>query len=203
MALRGGVAIVGLFLVYAAGNSVVSAGRAMPRHSPTNEAPRVLASTDVQLQGAATAPATLASAPAAPASLAPIAAGGGAEMESPLVLMVREGRSELPGDLIVERKGDSVVVDFDTQSGRTRRRDKFEQMVRTTLPLVYGPRAQSLLSTIPEGSLMGGGDLLTELPVRGLHFPMPEGWTLDLWPETRPGRDGPLVVSYRAKVRKN
>jgi hypothetical protein len=57
-----------------------------------------------------------------------------------------------------------------------------------------------VLAAIPEGSLIGEGDLLTELPLRGIHLPLGAGYQLTVWPETRPGRDGPLVVSYRARV---
>jgi hypothetical protein len=83
---------------------------------------------------------------------------------------------------------------------RTRRRDKFERVVRQTLPLVYGARVDSVLRAIPDGGIAAGADLLTQLPKRGVHLKVAEGWTLDLWPETRPGEDGPLVVSYRARV---
>jgi hypothetical protein len=91
-------------------------------------------------------------------------------------------------------------VDFDLMMTRTRRRDKFERILRETLPALYGARADSVLGTIPEGSLVGEGDLLTELPLRGIHLPLGAGYQLTVWPETRPGRDGPLVVSYRARV---
>lgn len=119
-----------------------------------------------------------------------------------LPILVREGRSELADSIIVERAGDSIVVDFDTQNGRTRRRDKFERVVRETLPRVYGTDAASVLAAIPDGALLTG-DLITELPERGLHLPLATGWTIDLWPQTRPGRDGPLVVGYRMKARRN
>ena len=113
---------------------------------------------------------------------------------------MREGRSDLPDSLIAERAGDSVVVDFDTPMTRTRRRDKFESVVRRTLPMVFGAPIDSVLRTIPDGAIVGDADLLTELPKRGVHLPIANGWTLDLWPETRPGQDGPLMVSYWARV---
>jgi hypothetical protein len=119
-----------------------------------------------------------------------------------LPILVGEGRSDLLDSVVVERAGDSVVVDFDTQDRRTRRRDKFERVVRETLPRVYGASAAQALAAIPDGALLTG-DLLTELPDRGLHLPLGTGWTLDLWPETRPGRDGPLVVSYRVQARRS
>jgi hypothetical protein len=72
--------------------------------------------------------------------------------------------------------------------------------VRRTLPLVYGAHIDSVLRTIPDGEIAGTADLLHELPHRGLHLRVAPGWMLDLWPETRPGQDGPLVVGYRARV---
>jgi hypothetical protein len=106
----------------------------------------------------------------------------------------------LKDSVLAERAGDSVIVDFDVTMMRTRRRDKFERIMRETLPAVYGARVDSVLAAIPEGSLIGEGDLLTELPLRGIHLPLGTAYQLILWPETRPGRDGPLVVSYRARV---
>jgi hypothetical protein len=67
---------------------------------------------------------------------------------------------------------------------------------------VYGARADSLLAGVPEGGLVDG-DLLTELPARGLRVALADGWALRVWPETRPGRDGPLVVRYRTVVAKD
>ena len=118
----------------------------------------------------------------------------------PLAPIVSEGRSELPEGLSVVRVGDSLTVHFDTELGRTRIPEKFERTVRTTLPLLYGARAESLLAELPEGSIARAGELLTELPTRGVRIPTRDGWTLIVRPETRPGRDGPLVVRYVATV---
>jgi hypothetical protein len=96
---------------------------------------------------------------------------------------------------------DSAVVHFDTEIGRTRRRDKFEQIVRATLPALYGARAESLLVAVPVGGLMAGRDLLTEVVAKGIRLPLAGGDTLEIWPQSRPGQDGPLVVSYRALIR--
>lgn len=100
------------------------------------------------------------------------------------------------------RTGDTVVVSFDTPMQRTRRPEKFEQIVRSTLGDVYGPKANSLLATIPTGSLVQVQDLFAELPTSGLHIQLPAGGTISLWPQTRERRDGPLVVAYRATVRR-
>ena len=102
------------------------------------------------------------------------------------------------------RSGDTVTVYFDTPMTRTRRPEKFERIVRTTLPRVYGAEsaAATAMSALPEGQLLASaGDLLTELPTRGLQLPAGEGRALTLWPGTRPGEDGPLVVSYRVVIK--
>jgi len=44
---------------------------------------------------------------------------------------------------------------------------------------------------------MAAGDLVSELTQQGVKLPPYDGWTVAVWPETRPGQDGPLVVSYR------
>jgi hypothetical protein len=119
-----------------------------------------------------------------------------------VAILVSEGRTDLTASLIAERAGDSLVVDFDAPETRTRRRDKFEAVVRRTLPMIYGAPVDSVLRAIPEGGIVGSADLLNELPKRGIHLPLGDGSTLDLWPETRAGQDGPLVVTYWARVRR-
>lgn len=195
-----GICAMGLLGVYVMGASAANAWRATKRGDTVHVASRasVVASSVsgagvVKQQGST----ILASSPAATVPASP-AVGGGAT--APLSIRIREGRSDLPDSLIAERAGDSVVVDFDTPLTRTRRRDKFESVVRRTLPLVFSAPIDSVLRTIPDGGIVGGVDLLTELPKRGVHLRVADGWTLDLWPETRPGQDGPLVVSYWARV---
>lgn len=117
-----------------------------------------------------------------------------------LAPVVAEGRTELGDSVFALREGSVVTVHFDTPMGRTRRRDKFESMVRRTLPKIYGAAADSALVALPAGSLTGAGDLLTELPANGIRLALSNGATLSIWPRTRPGRDGPLVVAYRAIV---
>ncbi len=118
----------------------------------------------------------------------------------PLLPIVAEGATRLRDSVVAIRRGDSVTVHFDTPRGRTRRPEKFEQIVRATLPAIYGPFADSVLVHIPAGDLTRGADLLTDLPTRGLRLSLGAGWALALWPETRRGQDGPLVVMYRAQV---
>lgn len=111
--------------------------------------------------------------------------------------VIPAGRTDLQDGTFADRTEDSVIVHFDTPLLRTRRRDKFEQVVRATLPAVYGPIADSILAAIPAGGIAPTGDLLKELPSKGVRLPVRDGWALTLWPVTRPGQDGPLVVSYR------
>lgn len=220
-----GVAVMGLIGIYVIGASAASAIRANPRSDSTRVAPRasVVASSesggrDVALQGAVTPVSALTSAPVAASVSVPVSAAVSAPVQaavttpvtpvtalapvsrSPVAFIVREGRTTFPDSIIAERGGDSVIVDFDTPGARTRRRDKFEDVVRRTLPLVYGATVDSVLRAIPAGGIIGSVDLLTELPRRGAHLRVAAGWTLDLWPETRPGQDGPLVVGYRARM---
>jgi hypothetical protein len=73
-------------------------------------------------------------------------------------------------------------------------------IVRQTLHTVYGAIADTVLATVPAGRLAGHNELLTTLPTRGIHLTGPRGVRIALWPETRPGRDGPLAVAYRTTV---
>jgi hypothetical protein len=116
------------------------------------------------------------------------------------VPIVAQGQTALGVGIVAMRSDSGVTVVFDTDGLRTRRRDKFERLVRTTLPAVYGQRADSLLASMPEGTIAAQGDLLTDLPARGVRLTLRDGWKLALYPETRPGRDGPLVVRYRVAV---
>jgi hypothetical protein len=198
--------------VYIVGGSIFNAVRAAARVNALFDTPAVATAgrtTEVRPQGEPTVavPVSVVSAvapPDAPAgapAVAPVAAISVVERSSaPFALVIPEGRTELKDSVIAERAGDSVIVSFDLMMTRTRRRDKFEHIVRETLPAVYGARADSVLAAIPAGSLIGEGDLLTELPLRGIHLPLGTGYQLTVWPETRPGHDGLLVVRYRARV---
>ena len=110
------------------------------------------------------------------------------------------GRTVLRDTMVADRAGDTVRVSFDLPLSRTRRPDKFEGIVRSTLPQVYGPLADSALRALPYGAVARAGDLVTTLPERGFHIAVGGGLTIAVWPETREGRDGPLVVAYRAVV---
>ena len=145
------------------------------------------------------APAPASLVPPAPAALLPPPPAP-APATPAIVPVVPEGRTELAGGMFALRSGDTVTVHFDTPDARTRRPERFEQLVRSTLPLAYGAAAEALLASVAPGALVGAVDLVTELPTRGLHLRASDGRALSIWPETRPGRDGPLVISYRATL---
>jgi hypothetical protein len=136
---------------------------------------------------AAPEPTPLVSAPVTP----PVSAS---PKSAPLL---SQGRTSLTDSIYAVRTGDSVLVNFDTHGNRTRRADKFEQMLRTTLPLVYGRRVTSSLDSVPTGALLPSRDIVGELTSQGVHLTLDNGLRISLWPQTRPSADGPLVVAYR------
>ena len=150
---------------------------------------------------AASTPVVASATPAAHADSAALRPMASAPAGPALRPLIPEGRTDLRDSLYAERRADTVVVHFDTSPTRTRRADKFEAIVRQTLPRVYGAVADTLLAAVPAGRLVLPNELLTTLPSRGIHLAGPNGGArILLWPETRAGRDGPLVVSYRAIV---
>ena len=150
------------------------------------EAPRT--AVDSTTRAPAVAPAiAVATAPVAPRLTAP----------EPIVQM---GSSTLSDGLSAQRTDTSVTVLFDTPMTRTRRPEKFEQFVRSTLPSIYGKKIDSALTAMPAGSLAKQGDLLTELPSRGMRIPVDSAWEIRVFPETRKGLEGPLVVRYRVSA---
>lgn len=188
-----------LVVILVGGASAVRAWRA-PSRSAAAEPLRLLASTTVQQQGSPVVSGGPAHSPAPEAG--PAAPVPASRASRPFALVIPVGRTDLTESVFVERTADSAVVHFDTEIGRTRRRDKFEQMVRATLPALYGARADSLLVGIPAGGLTQGRELVGEIVAHGIHLPLAGGDTLELWPRTRDGRDGPLVVSYAARLRR-
>jgi hypothetical protein len=151
----------------------------------------------------AVTPAPTPSRPAASPAVSPAAAAPRAAATTRPAAALRPvipmGQSALPDSVTALRSDSEVVVSFDLMMVRTRRAQKFEQFVRATLPLIYGRGASDALAKIPDGGLAAQGDLLEELPKKGLRIPG-AGWMIRLFPETRPGQDGPLVVRYRASV---
>lgn len=114
--------------------------------------------------------------------------------------IVSEGRTELGDGLFAVRDGTSVTVHFDVPQARTRRRDKFDRIVRATLPRIYGPVAQAALDQIPTGQILAVGTLPTDLEKSGVRVPLGDSASIELWPELRDAHGGPLVVGYRARV---
>ena len=111
--------------------------------------------------------------------------------------VVAEGRTELQNGIYALRRGDTVTVHFDTPEARTRRPEKFEQIVRATLPAVHGAAASSILAGIANGSLIAPGGTITEPQGSIIALRGEGGAALSVVPQTRQGRDGPLVIAYR------
>jgi hypothetical protein len=196
---RVGLVLAGCVVIAVAGNAALSALRASGK-ARGKEPWQLLASTTMSTVRQQGSPAT---APAAASRGNAVSSTKTAEIAKPTLrftLKVPEGRTGLRDSMYVERTGDSAVVHFDTELARTRRRDKFETTVRITLPVLYGAPADSMLAALPAGAITGGRDLVSEVAVRGVRLAIPTGGTLELWPVTRPGRDGPLVVGYRVRV---
>jgi hypothetical protein len=163
----------------------VAAGPSAPGTATDSQSVQVVAHS-------ATAPATPAAATTAPT--APVAP------KAPIAPLLAEGKTVLPNGMVATRSDSVVTLAFDNPSSRTRQPEKFEQLLRTTLPKVYGPAIDSVLSKVPAGELMKDGNLVSDLPTRGIHVPVRDAWSLAVYPETRPGHDGPLVVRYRVSV---
>jgi hypothetical protein len=137
-------------------------------------------------------PATPAPKTPAPKTPAPVVTPS-----APFSPILAPGTSPLSDGVTAFRADSLVTVSFDVPLQRTRMPDKFERFVRTTLPAVYGAGIDSVLSKIAVGGLASQGNLVTELPSAGVRIPVNDAWELRLFPETRKGQDGPLVVRYR------
>lgn len=155
---------------------------------------------DVQV--ISTADPVIASADGVPPAPAAVAQQGAAKEAggAPLVPVLSTGETPLGHGVVATRGDSAVLLSFDTPENRTRVPEKFEQFVRTTLPAVYGPDARAILGRVPRGGIARQGSLLYELPLRGVRIAVNDAWNIRLFPETRPGQDGPLVVRYRVSV---
>jgi hypothetical protein len=125
---------------------------------------------------------------------------GNVSATAPLMLIVPPGESPLPDGVTAFRNDAVVTVSFDTPLARTRVAEKFERFVRATLPAVFGSGADSALAKLPVGTLANQGNLITELPSTGVRIPVGSVWEIRVYPETRKGLDGPLVIRYRTTV---
>jgi len=201
--LRAGAVAVVATTVGAVG--VLSAAAIRARTSLRNPERRVASASptarDTAMQNTAPPVATVptTTVQTAAATVAQVATGT-AHSRAPFAPVVLQGQSTLPDGLTAVRADSLVTVSFDTPMIRTRIPAKFERLVRATLPAVYGRSIDSVLSRIPEGGIAAQGDLVSELPTRGVRIPVNAEWTIALYPETRPGLDGPLVVRYRVSV---
>lgn len=191
----------------------VATRRLVPHQAPgTQDSTAVAnATTTIQQQGVPAAPSGKAvdssghATPIAPADASPtpvVHADSTPATPSLIGPIIPQGRTELPDSLYAVRRGDTVVVNFDTGPARTRRADKFELVVRQTLRSVFGPVADTLLSAVPEGKLADASELVTTLPRSGIHLQGPHLPHVALWPQTKPGRNGPLVFAYKTVVQR-
>lgn len=207
MMARGGAAVISLAVIAAVGITAVSSLRSRAA-SPQPEA---AASTLDTPADSTPAPDSLEPAPVTSVAREVSAAGVVAKpipnapaprpattTTNGIPLVVPVGRTALRDTMVADRSGDTVRVIFDLLLSRTRRPDKFEAIVRSTLPQVFGSAADSALRALPYGSVARAGDLIETLPSSGFHIPLANGRAIAVWPETRAGRDGPLVIAYRA-----
>jgi hypothetical protein len=136
--------------------------------------------------------------PAPPVAVQPSASSASSAARAPISPVIPAGASPLADGVSAFRIDSAVTVSFDLPSMRTRMPEKFERVIRATLPSIYGPAVDSVLARVPAGAMARQGDLMTELPSRGIRIPVSSAWELRVYPETRQGQDGPLVVRYRA-----
>ncbi|GAC1650626.1 MAG: hypothetical protein NVS4B3_09700 [Gemmatimonadaceae bacterium] len=114
------------------------------------------------------------------------------------VPILPEGRTSLPDSVEAIRNGSEVVVRFDRILTRTRRPAKFERIIRSTLPAIYGAVADTALAHWPQGTVERAGDLFTGVPSQGLNIPS-RGGSFLVRTEARLGNGGPLVVAYHVR----
>jgi len=216
MLARGGAAVLSLAVIVAVGVAAIAALRGRGESASDKPAARLdsaqadsVDSTSVAVDDTLGLPAAVAPMVAKgnlPAPIPEVATPAPAAPPLPVRTssvaaaqpLVPVGRTALRDTMVADRAGDTVRVSFDLTLARTRRPDKFEAIVRSTLPQVYGALADSALRALPVGAVARAGDLIATLPETGFHIPIAGGRTIAVWPETRVGRDGPLVVAYRA-----
>ena len=211
--LRGSAAgIVVAVIAVGMSNAAALRGRALSKVTPAPDS-AAAAKADVvssaaidsilpQPNTARPAPAAATVTPPATATTTP-AARGNAAPPATLSPIVKVGDTPLGAGVVATRSDSGVLVAFDTPDLRTRTPEKFERFLRLTLPQIYGAPIEAPLTSVPLGKLVAQGDLLYELPTRGIRLPVQPGWHLEVYPEIRPGNDGPLVVRYRSSIVKD
>lgn len=175
-----------------------------PPHAPTQSAvaaPTPAKPDSVTQQGVAPAPRPVTTPVATTgAASGSVASTRGPSAGAPFGPVIAEGEASIAAGVTAVRTDSAVSVSFDNPERRTRIPEKFEAFVRETLPKVFGSTADSALAKLKAGGIASQGDLLMDLPIRGVRIPVNPAWDIMLYPATRPGRDGPLVIRYSAVV---
>jgi len=206
--LRGSAITIVVATFVAVGVVGASTFRQMASGTKSDSAPAALADSSAvaaapMAQIDSTTPATPVATPVTAAELPqttqPVPAPA-VPSAAPFAPAIPRGETMLADSAIAVRTDSDVVVTFDKALLRTRRPEKFEQFVRTTLESVYGAPAAAVIRRLPVGAIAAQGDLVKELPARGVRIPVDAGWVIRLFPETRPGQDGPLVIRYRVRL---
>ena len=200
--LRVSAAGIVLATLGAAGALSASAIRGRSAARTREQAPGtvVTAQKGAARDSVAQVPAPNAAAPVSPTPTVTQQASVVAHARAPFLPIVPLGTSTLRDGPTVVRADSVVTLSFDIPLIRTRIPAKFEHLVRTTLPAIYGRGVDTVLSKIAEGDIARQGGLLSELPKRGVRIPVNAAWMIALFPETRPGQDEPLVARYRVSV---
>jgi hypothetical protein len=195
--LRGGAVAIVVALFIAAGTLGTAAIRGrFQRGSGVQKAPEPTVVADASIPENAPLAAPADSMNGAP----PVTQEGLTRPPMPIAPVIPIGQSSISDGVTALRADSAVTLSFDSPMIRTRIPEKFERFVRTTLPAIYGHGVDSVLAKIPDGGIASQGDLMSELPARGVRIPVGTAWMLQLFPEVRPGQDGPLVVRYRVAV---
>lgn len=111
-----------------------------------------------------------------------------------------EGRTQLTDSIYATRAGDSVVVNFDAYGFRTRRSDKIEQSLRTTLPLIFGRMATASIDTLHEGDFVTERDVIGTLARDGMRVKLDNGAVAHIRILTRVVSDGPIAIGYLTTI---
>ncbi len=205
--LRGTAAAIVIGLVCV--TTIASAAALRGRFTSKGEAPvKVISTTEGpdKLVTPPTSAAPTSPAPSQPpsATVTPVAQSGGVPQgvpaTAPFSPTIPPGETILRDSVLAFRTDSGVTVSFDRPMTRTRRPDKFEAFLRATLGQIYGAPADSALAHVPGGAIAQQGDLLSELPTRGIRIPVSDAWVIAVYPQLRQGKDGPLVIRYRVSV---
>ncbi len=161
------------------------------RATVSTEAPAVLQSTP-----------PVVSAPASDSAPAPATTTPQAPVVGKTGFVLSEGQTQLTDSIYAIRAGDSVLVNFDRYGYRTRRSDKFEASLRTTLPLIYGRSVTTFIDSLLPGQLVTERDVIGALATSGMLVILDNGAEVRIRVLTRVGSDGPLAVGYLTTIAK-